>query len=73
MRDGTELELRPILPGDNERTVHGPVEFSSETLYRRFQSMRMPTKSLMSYLFEVDYVDHFVWVMTDGSRRTGGG
>ena len=20
----------------------------------------------MRYLFEVDYVDHFVWVMTDG-------
>ena len=27
---------------------------------------RRPTKSLMTYLFEVDYIDHFVWVMTDG-------
>jgi CRP-like cAMP-binding protein len=67
MRDGTELHLRPVLPGDNERTSKGPVEFSSETLYRRFQSMRRPTRSLMRYLFEVDYVDHFVWVMTDGA------
>jgi protein lysine acetyltransferase len=67
MRDGTELHLRPVLPGDNERTSKGPVEFSSETLYRRFQSMRRPTSSLMRYLFEVDYVDHFVWVMTDGA------
>jgi protein lysine acetyltransferase len=66
LRDGTELWLRPVLPGDNERTTNGPVEFSSDTLYRRFQSTRMPTKSLMTYLFEVDYVDHFVWVMTDG-------
>jgi CRP-like cAMP-binding protein len=66
LNDGTELYLRPVLPGDNERTTNGPVEFSSETLYRRFQSTRMPTKSLMAYLFEVDYVDHFVWVMTDG-------
>ena len=66
LRDGTELHLRPVLPGDNERTTHGPVEFSSETLYRRFQSTRIPTRSLMTYLFEVDYVDHFVWVMTDG-------
>lgn len=66
MRDGTELYLRPVLPGDNERTTNGPVQFSSETLYRRFQSTRVPTKSLMTYLFEVDYVDHFVWVMTDG-------
>jgi protein lysine acetyltransferase len=67
LRDGTQLYLRPVLPGDNERTIHGPVEFSSETLYRRFQSTRTPTASLMAYLFEVDYVDHFVWVLTDGA------
>ena len=68
LRDGTQLYLRPVLPGDNERTIHGPVEFSSETLYRRFQSTRTPTASLMAYLFEVDYVDHFVWVLTDGAH-----
>jgi protein lysine acetyltransferase len=67
MRDGSVLFLRPVLPGDNERVVHGPVQFSSETLYRRFQSTRIPTRALMTYLFEVDYVDHFVWVMTDGA------
>ncbi|MBJ7337937.1 GNAT family N-acetyltransferase [Mycolicibacterium sp.] len=67
LRDGTHLHLRPVLPGDNERTIHGPVQFSSETLYRRFQSTRAPTASLMAYLFEVDYVDHFVWVLTDGT------
>jgi CRP-like cAMP-binding protein len=66
MRDGTQLHLRPVLPGDNERTTNGPVEFSSETLYRRFQTPRNPTHSLMRYLFEVDYIHHFVWVMTDG-------
>ncbi|MFV1362071.1 GNAT family N-acetyltransferase [Mycolicibacterium elephantis] len=66
LRDGTELDLRPVLPGDNERTSRGPVEFSSETLYRRFQSVTAPSESLMRYLFEVDYVHHFVWVMTDG-------
>lgn len=67
MRDGSVLHLRPVLPGDNARIVHGPVQFSSETLYRRFQSTRSPTRALMTYLFEVDYVDHFVWVMTDGA------
>ncbi|MDV3129005.1 GNAT family N-acetyltransferase [Mycobacterium sp. 21AC1] len=59
--------LRPVLPGDVERTMNGPVEFSSETLYRRFQSVRKPTKALLEYLFEVDYADHFVWVMTEGA------
>ena len=66
MRDGTHLHLRPVLPCDNERTTNGPVEFSSETLYRRFQTPRNPTPSMMRYLFEVDYIHHFVWVMTDG-------
>jgi len=65
MRDGSELYLRPVLPGDRERTTNGPVEFSEETLYRRFQTPKVPTKSLMTYLFEVDYVHHFVWVVTD--------
>jgi len=67
LADGTRLLLRPVLPGDSERTTNGPVEFSSETLYRRFQSPRVPTEGLMRYLFEVDYVDHFVWVVTTES------
>jgi CRP-like cAMP-binding protein len=66
MRDDTELYLRPVLPGDNERTTHSPVEFSGDTLYRRFQTTHTPSKSLMAYLFEVDYKEHFVWVVTDG-------
>lgn len=67
VRDGTELMLRPVLPGDSERTVHGHIHFSGETLYRRFMSARLPTPALMHYLSEVDYVDHFVWVVTDGT------
>jgi CRP-like cAMP-binding protein len=67
IRDGTQLFLRPVLPGDSERTVHGHVIFSSETIYRRFMSARVPSLAMMQYLAEVDYVDHFVWVMVDGS------
>jgi protein lysine acetyltransferase len=65
VRDRTELMLRPVLPGDDERTIRGHVQFSSETLYRRFMTARVPTPALMHYLSEVDYVDHFVWVVTD--------
>jgi CRP-like cAMP-binding protein len=63
---GAELMLRPVLPGDGERSNHPTVEFSSETLYRRFMSTRAPSPALMNYLFQVDYVDHFVWVLVDG-------
>jgi CRP-like cAMP-binding protein len=62
----TELLLRPVLPGDSERSNHPTVEFSTETLYRRFMSTRAPSPALMSYLFQVDYLDHFVWVLVDG-------
>lgn len=65
VRDGTELLLRPVLPADSARTVHGHVEISGETLYRRFMSARVPSPALTHYLFEVDYVDYFVWVVTD--------
>jgi CRP-like cAMP-binding protein len=61
-----ELFLRPVLPGDTERAAHPSVEFSEETLYRRFMSTRAPTPTLLHYLFHVDYVDHFVWVLVDG-------
>lgn len=67
VRNDDWFYLRPVLPGDVERTLNGPVEFSTETLYRRFQSVRKPTKALLEYLFEVDYHDHFVWVMTEGA------
>jgi CRP-like cAMP-binding protein len=66
VRDGTHLMLRPVLPGDDQRTVHGHIQFSSETLYRRFMTIRIPSPALLHYLAEVDYVDHFVWVVTDG-------
>ena len=66
LKDDSELLLRPVLPGDSERSNSPTVEFSSETLYRRFMSTRAPSPSLMNYLFQVDYIDHFVWVLVDG-------
>jgi RimJ/RimL family protein N-acetyltransferase len=65
-RDGTELLLRPVLPGDAERIANSPVWFSPDTLYRRFLSARTLSPAVLKYLTEVDYVDHFVWVVTDG-------
>ncbi len=66
MRDDSWLYLRPVLPGDSERTSEGAIEFSTETFYRRFQTPHVPSRAMMTYLFEVDYKDHFVWVMTEG-------
>jgi RimJ/RimL family protein N-acetyltransferase len=68
--DGAKLLLRPVLPGDAERFT-GSGSFSRETLYRRYQG-GAPTDARLVYLFEVDYVDHFVWVVLDGSPGPGG-
>ncbi len=63
-KDGAGLLLRPVLPGDAERFKSNG-SFSRETLHRRYQGGG-PTGGRLAYLFEVDYVDHFVWVVTDG-------
>ena len=63
-KGGARLMLRPVLPGDVER-FKSDGSFSRQTLYRRYQG-GAPTKGRLAYLFEVDYVDHFVWVVTDG-------
>ena len=63
-KDGAKLSLRPVLPGDAER-FKGDGAFSRETLYRRYQG-GTPSEGRLAYLFEVDYVDHFVWVVIDG-------
>ena len=68
LRDGTELLLRPVLPGDGVRAEKGPVAFSSETMYRRFMTAREPTPALIDYLSQVDYVNHFVWVVVDAEE-----
>jgi CRP-like cAMP-binding protein len=63
-KSGAAVLLRPVLPGDAERFKSNG-SFSRETLYRRYQG-GAPTKRRLAYLFEVDYVDHFVWVVIDG-------
>ncbi len=63
--DGAELLLRPVLPGDAERFKSNG-SFSREPLYRRYQG-GAPSEARLAYLCEVDYVDHFVWVVTDGA------
>ena len=63
-KDGTGLLLRPVLPGDAER-FKSSGSFSRRTLYRRYQGGAL-TEARLAYLFEVDYVDHFVWVVAAG-------
>lgn len=71
LRDGSELLLRPVLPGDREQLTDSIAQFSPETLHRRFLVGRTLTEKAKAYLFDVDYVNHFVWVAVSRTKRLG--
>jgi GNAT superfamily N-acetyltransferase len=63
LNDGTEVTIRPIVTGDRERLQQGFERLSPESRYRRFFSpVNRLSESMLRYLTEVDYVDHFAWV-----------
>lgn len=65
LRDGRALLMRPALPGDADLIINGRNVFSDETVYRRFMSRGLPGPALLRSLFEVDFADHFAWVLVD--------
>jgi RimJ/RimL family protein N-acetyltransferase len=73
LADGTQLQVRPILPADRPQLEEAlDKHFSRESHRKRFFSAGKLPASLITYLVDVDYVDHFVWVVLteeDGSLR----
>lgn len=57
--------LRPACPTDLDLMSRELGNFSDETLYRRFMSGRLPTRAVLRQLFDLDYRDHFAWVLVD--------
>jgi CRP-like cAMP-binding protein len=73
LRDGTPVQVRPILPADRPRLEDAlNRHFSMESHRKRFFSPGKLSPTLISYLVDVDYVDHFAWVVLteeDGALR----
>ncbi|MEY2476708.1 MAG: protein lysine acetyltransferase [Actinomycetota bacterium] len=73
LADGTQLQVRPILPADRPRFEDAlNKHFSQESHRKRFFSPGKLSPSLVSYLVDVDYVDHFAWIVLteeDGALR----
>jgi len=59
LRDGSEVEIRPVRPSDKQLLRDGFTRLSAESRYRRFL-VPMPRLSarLVRYLTEVDHHDH---------------
>ena len=62
LRDDTRLSLRPILPSDREKYTDALASLSNESRYRRFFTYAPLSQRMISYLVDLDYVDHFAWV-----------
>lgn len=62
LRDGTRIRLRPIVPQDKGRLAAAFERLSPESRYRRFMApLAELTEERLTYLTEIDYVDHFAW------------
>lgn len=67
LADGLTILLRPGLSTDGPFLAAGLAAMSRESLRRRFFSGGMPPESVIRYLLDVDYVDHFAWVAIDAA------
>jgi CRP-like cAMP-binding protein len=70
--DGTPIRLRPLLPED--RTGFGAAvgAMSPDSRRRRFFSSSQLSADMLEYLVDVDFVDHFAWLVLDEHPpRTG--
>jgi CRP-like cAMP-binding protein len=73
LTDGGRAQLRPLLPSDRQRTVDSLEHMSRASLRNRFFRAGRPSERLIDYLLNIDYTDHFAWVMLDGDDIVGTG
>lgn len=71
LKDGSGVLLRPLLPSDRTALVQAVRRLSAESLRRRFFSSAQPSQKLLDYLVDIDFVDHFAWVVIDADDGSG--
>lgn len=62
LRDGVTVLVRPLLPSDRERHHDAVWSASAETLRFRFFTSARPSRRILDYLVDIDYVRHFAWI-----------
>jgi GNAT superfamily N-acetyltransferase len=68
VRDGSEIAVRPIEPGDRERVLRAFHRLSPESRYRRFFApLTELSERDLTYLTEIDHHDHEALVALDPS------
>lgn len=69
--DGTGVTIRPVLPSDLGNLVDALEHMSLESQRLRFFSPGRPSEALVKYLVDVDYVNHFAWVVMTADQGPG--
>jgi CRP-like cAMP-binding protein len=70
--DGTPILLRPLLPSDRGGFTAAVRGLSADSRRRRFFSPGQPSPQMMEYLTDIDYFDHFAWVVLEDRARPDG-
>jgi protein lysine acetyltransferase len=65
LRDGSMVLVRPLLEEDRREYELELNRLSRESRRRRFFSAGDLTPAMVDYLIQIDYVDHFAWVVLD--------
>ena len=66
IRDGAQVDVRPIEPGDKDAMRDGFARLSPESRYERFMSpLDQLSNSMLRYFTEVDHHDHEALVAFD--------
>jgi len=72
LRDGRALAIRPLLPTDRSALQSGLDKLSPDSLRRRFFSGGRPSPKVIDYLVDINYLDHFAWVVVAGDEVDDG-
>jgi CRP-like cAMP-binding protein len=66
---GLHVGLRPLVAEDRGIYTAAVQALSPESLRRRFFSPGVPSEALLDYLVDVDYVNHFAWLVLGPARN----
>ncbi|HEX4863557.1 MAG TPA: cyclic nucleotide-binding domain-containing protein [Acidimicrobiales bacterium] len=72
LKDGTSVLIRPLLPVDRRGFGAEIHRLSEDSLRRRFFTPQAPSQSMIDYLVDIDYVDHFAWLAVDADDHHKG-
>jgi protein lysine acetyltransferase len=61
-------ELRPLLPSDRAAYLALLSKLSPQSRRLRFFTPAPPTERMINYFLDIDFIDHFAWVVLDRSK-----